>query len=170
MNFRSAICLALAITFAVDSAAATDDIKLIATDDSQMQAAKATASRTLDQFLAIHSNPPFDATNLEVKVVFSDRGTNELMWVAPFRRTATGFEGILKNQPRNIPSLQWGQQVTFTKAQIADWGYAQRGKTYGHFTPCVLFERQPSADLLALRRERGFVCDRTGSQIRPGTK
>lgn len=167
MNLRSALITFPLATFACLASAATDEVKLIATDDAQMQAAKATARRTLDQFLAIHDKPPFDATNMEVKVVFSHQGYDELMWVAPFRRTTSGFQGILKNQPRDIPGLQWGQQVTFTKAEIVDWGYAQRGKTYGHFTTCVLFERQPSPEVSAARRDRGYVCDRSGSQIRP---
>ena len=150
--------------------AVTDEVKLIAANDGQMMAAKATARRTLDQFLAIHANPPFDVSAVGVKVTFTHNDVTELMWVTPFRRTTNGFEGVLKNQPRDIPAMQWGQQVTFSKEQIADWGYTQRGKTYGHFTTCVLFERNATSDALKEKKDRGFVCDRTGREISPNAR
>ena len=167
---KISILVAAFLTTVCLHATPKDDVKLIATSDPQIQAAKVTSRRTLDQFLRIHSAPPFDADTFQVKVEFTYKENTELMWVQPFRKTADGFEGILKNQPRDIPSLQWGQQVRFQREQIADWGYAQRGKTYGHFTTCVLFERGADADSLKAKKDRGFVCDRTGQNISPNSK
>jgi uncharacterized protein YegJ (DUF2314 family) len=119
----------------------------------------------LDDFLSLRASPPPGAENFAVKVRFKYRDNVELMWVIPFRASLNGFEGVLKNQPRDNPSLSWGQQVKFPKEDIVDWSYSLAGKTYGQFTTCVLFDRNPSQEALKAKSERGFVCDATGKNL-----
>jgi len=80
------------------------------------------------------------------------------MWVTPFTQTDTGFVGILNDQPEYVTNVRNGQKLTFTRADVADWGYRLDGKQKGSFTVCVIFKHMPPAEVQKYRDDYGFEC------------
>ena len=129
----------------------------VGTDDAAMNAAVAKARGSLDTFLALAAAPPPDASRFRVSVEFRDGAAVEYLWVAPFRRVGDDFEGIVANRPATLHNIMLGERVRFSRDQIADWGYQQKGRQIGSFTVCVLMARMSPAED-AFLREQGFDC------------
>ena len=130
----------------------------ISSQDAEMDAAITKARATLDDFLKIQANPPKGADEFKLKVMFTGGGNSEHIWVTPFQTTKTGFKGTLAGEPRYVTRLSNGQNVTFTRADITDWGYTLNGKQKGSYTVCVMFNHMPAADANRYRRDYGFEC------------
>ncbi|WP_244571238.1 DUF2314 domain-containing protein [Mesorhizobium carmichaelinearum] len=104
---RTMMSLMLAFAPELAGAQATDpdDDKTVmfAKDDPEMAVAIAKARASLDEFLALTEAPPSGTGRFKLKVEVRDGDISEHFWVIPFRRTETGFVGILANQPEAVP-------------------------------------------------------------------
>lgn len=155
-----------ALAFTLSSAAqepaqggkAKNKVYNIASQDAEMEEAIAQARATFDGFLKTHAKPPKGAEDFKIKVKFSEAGNNEHIWVTPFVVTPKGFQGTLAGEPRYISYLDNGQDVSFTRADVSDWGYTLNGKQKGSYTVCVMFKHMPAADANRYRRDYGFEC------------
>ncbi len=135
-----------------------DRAVLIKTEDAEMIAAIQHAQATLDDFLKLNANPPNGASGFKVKVRITDSHGTEHMWVTPFKQLGSGFTGVLSDEPEYVTSVKNGQKLTFSRADISDWGYVQNGKQKGSFTVCVVFKHMPAADVQKYRNDYGFEC------------
>lgn len=160
MNMRLSITVAM-IALSVSASAADkmkDRMVLVQSEDREMLRAIQQAHATLDDFLQLSSNPPPGAKNFRLKVKFADAHGIEHMWVTSFQKTATGFTGILKDQPELVTKVRYGQQVTFQRKDISDWGYEHNGRQKGSFTVCAMFKHMPPAEVQKYRDDYGFEC------------
>ena len=155
-SLLSAALLCLSVTALADPVA--DKTMRVKTEDAEMNAAIQTAQASLDSFLILSAKPPKGTSGFKLKVKVTDKHGTEVMWVTPFQQTGTGFTGILADTPERVTSVKSGQQFTFTRSQIADWGYSLRGKQRGSFTVCVLFKHMPAAEVQKYRDDYGFEC------------
>jgi uncharacterized protein YegJ (DUF2314 family) len=137
---------------------AKDQMVLIKTDDAEMTAAIQHAQATLDDFLKLNDNPPNGASGFKLKVRITDSRGTEHMWVTPFKQLGSGFTGVLSDEPEYVTSVKNGQKLTFSRADISDWGYIQNGKQKGSFTVCVAFKHMPAAEVQRYRHDNGFEC------------
>ncbi|TPM27038.1 DUF2314 domain-containing protein [Mesorhizobium sp. B2-3-4] len=136
-----------------------DDKTLIfAPGDPEMKAATEKALASLDEFLALSEAPPAGTDRYKLKVKVRDGNVTEHFWVIPFRRTQTGFVGILANQPEEVSNVVLGQNIEFTRADISDWGYTRDGHQVGSFTVCVMFTRMSKDEVDYMRGKYGFDC------------
>ncbi|WP_246094111.1 MULTISPECIES: YegJ family protein [Mesorhizobium] len=136
-----------------------DDKTIIFTpDDPEMAAATAQALASLDDFLALSEAPPSDTDRFKLKVKVRDGNVTEHFWVIPFRRTETGFVGILANQPEEVHNVVLGQNIEFTRDDISDWGYTRGGRQVGSFTVCVMFNKMSKEEADTMRDQYGFDC------------
>ena len=140
------------------SAPKDDQIVSVRGGDDEMNAAIAKAQASLDEFLKIARSPPAGASGFKLKVRAHDAHGVEHMWVTPFSQTALGFTGILADEPEKVVSLEIGQKLDFTRAEISDWGYVLDGKQKGSFTVCVMFKHMPASDVAQYRKDYGFEC------------
>ena len=139
---RISYCIALMLLFAPVARGADPNVALIHDTDPQMNAAISKARSTLDEFFKTKSQRAPGEDGYTVKVLFREGSNAEHMWVTPFRPNAGGgYQGLLKSSPSYIKGLQWGQQVTFARDQITDWGYTKGNTLVGYFTVCVLLAR-----------------------------
>lgn len=148
--------LLLTVTAAADKM--EDKTVLIKEADAEMVAAIQKAQATLDDFLKLSANPPKGTSDFKLKVKITDSHGTEHMWVIPFRQTSSGFVGTLDDEPDYVRSVKNGQELTFSRADITDWGYVQNGKQKGSFTVCVVFKHMPAADVQRYRDDYGFEC------------
>ncbi|MBB6411693.1 uncharacterized protein YegJ (DUF2314 family) [Mesorhizobium sangaii] len=136
-----------------------DDKTVIFTPgDPEMAAATAKALASLDEFLALSEAPPSGTDRFKLKVKVRDGNVTEHFWVIPFRRTETGFVGILANQPEEVQSVVLGQNIEFTRNDISDWGYTRDGRQVGSFTVCVMFKKMSKEEADYMRDKYGFDC------------
>src|SRR5688572_14735149 len=111
--------------------------------DPEMIAAIKKARASLDEFLKVAAAPPPGTSEFKLKVMVKDGSDTEHFWVSSFQITASGFQGTLANEPRVVRTVQFGQLIRFTRAEISDWGYVRNGRQVGSFTVCALFPRMP---------------------------
>lgn len=135
-----------------------DKTVIFAADDPEMAAATAQALASLDEFLALAEAPPSDTDRFKLKVEVRDGDISEHFWVIPFRRTETGFVGILANQPEAVHNVVLGQNIEFTRDDISDWGYRRYGRQVGSFTVCVMFKRMSKEEADYMRDKSGYDC------------
>ena len=158
------VLLAFSLQTQAQSQGQTQDGKIqnkvynISSQDAEMEAAIAKARSTLDAFLKVQANPPKGAEDFKIKVLFTGGGNSEHIWVTPFQVTKTGFKGTLAGEPRYVKHLVNGQDVTFTRADVSDWGYTLNEKQKGSYTVCVMFNHMPAAEANRYRRDYGFEC------------
>lgn len=164
MKFAVRTAMSLMLALAPGSAGAQgadpgdDKTVIFAPGDPEMMAATAKALASLDQFLALAEAPPSGADRFKLKVKVRDGNVTEHFWVIPFRRTETGFVGILANQPEEVKSVVLGQNIEFTRDDISDWGYTRDGRQVGSFTVCVMFQRISKEEADYMRGKYGFGC------------
>ena len=157
-------CLALALLLAAASAGTAaqqrdhNEIIKVPNQDRDMAAAIAKARATLDDFLAVWKAKPPGATEFRLKVGVKDGEQTEHFWVQPFRVAGTGFEGTLANEPRVVRNVRNGQQITFSRSEVSDWGYVLDGKQVGSFTICAMFKHAPKDQADYYRKNYGFEC------------
>ncbi|AMX94421.1 DUF2314 domain-containing protein [Mesorhizobium sp. M7A.F.Ca.US.014.04.1.1] len=158
----TAMSLMLALAPGLAGAQATDpgdDKTIIFTPgDPEMAAATAQALASLDDFLALSEAPPADTERFKLKVKVRDGNVTEHFWVIPFRRTETGFVGMLANQPEEVHNVVLGQNIEFTRDDISDWGYTRGGRQVGSFTVCVMFNKMSKEEADYMRDKYGFEC------------
>ena len=130
--------------------------------DPEMQEAIDHAQSTLDAFLAFAANPEEGMSGFKLKVVLKDGQDAETFWVMPFKRIDEAgqeeFEGSLANTPEVLKNVQLGQVVRFTRKEVVDWGFVNRGRQIGSFTACVMFNRIPKQQADYFREHNGFDC------------
>ena len=160
MTFAVRIALSLLLALAPLHAWAQGDDKamMIASDDAEMAAAVARARSSLDEFLALSDAPPPGTDRFKLKVMVVDGNATEHFWVIPFKRTATGFVGILANEPEIVRNVVLGQNIEFTRDDISDWGYTRNGHQVGSFTVCVMFKKMSKEEADYIRGKFGFDC------------
>jgi len=155
---RIALCLPLALIPLHARAQSDDKAMMIASDDAEMAAAIAKARSSLDEFLALSDAPPPGTDKFKLKVMIADGNATEHFWVIPFRRTSTGFVGILANEPEVVDNVVLGQNIEFTRDDISDWGYTRNGHQVGSFTVCVMFKRMSKEEADTMHEESGYDC------------
>lgn len=155
---RIALCLFLAFIPLQARAQGDDKTVMIASDDAEMAAAIAKARSSLDEFLALSDAPPPGTDKYKLKVMIIDGDAREHFWVIPFKRTATGFVGILANEPELVHNVVLGQNIEFTRDDISDWGYTRDGHQVGSFTVCVMFKKMSKEEADHVRAAYGFDC------------
>lgn len=135
-----------------------NEVVYVGTKDPDMVDAIRRARASLDDFLRIASNPPPNTTGYKLKVVVRDGSDVEHFWVVPFNQTQEGFTGVLANEPRSVRNVRGGQTISFSRAEISDWGYIKDGRQVGSFTVCVLFKKMPREQADYYRKNHGFDC------------
>lgn len=139
-------------------------------NDPELLAATRKAQAGLDDFLAKLDNPSPDTTAYAVKIGIADRGDGfvivrgehdtyvEYIWVTDITRTATGFVGVIDNDPETVRNIASGQHIAFVREDILDWSYLEGGKIRGNATACPLLRRGSQEELKFSREELGMDC------------
>ncbi|HKY87346.1 MAG TPA: DUF2314 domain-containing protein [Pseudorhodoplanes sp.] len=136
-----------------------DEIVIVAKNDPAMAATMQKARDSLDGFLKLAATPPAGASSFSVKVAIRDGNDAEYFWITPFTPKGETFSGKLNNSPRTVRrSMKLGDTLTFTKAEIVDWMYVDKGGMKGNYTACALM-KSPK-DRAAFKQRFGLDCDR----------
>ena len=151
---------AFLLIFALDAKAQPAEPRVIGvpSSDTAMNVAMAKARQTLDDFLAVWRAKPAGASQFRLKVEIREGSKVEMFWILPFRAAGTGFEGRISNEPQVVSHVKKGQEISFSRSSVVDWGYAKDGKQVGSFTTCALMHRLPKNESDHYRHALGFEC------------
>ncbi|MEO0548336.1 MAG: DUF2314 domain-containing protein [Pseudomonadota bacterium] len=111
---------------------------LVAADPAEtaMQTAVKEARETLPHILHQMKNPKDGQRSFTIKVALpTPEGSLEHIWVSELKRVDDTIIGNLSNEPFNLQGdLKKGDPVSFTRADVTDWGYLDGERLRGHFT------------------------------------
>lgn len=158
-TLRFAAILALATATLATTAFAQSNFATVRRDDPAMAAAKQKARETLPGFLTLANAPRPSTDGFSVKVGIRDSGHTEFFWITPFEQKDGKFTGIISNEPRNVRNVSFGERITFTEAEIADWLYIEAGKMKGNYTGCAILKQEPAKQREAYKKRVGLDCD-----------
>ena len=130
--------------------------------DPAMKAAFKKAQGSLDAFLKVHASndPNIDVESVRVRV--TEGKVTEYVWVHPFEKTATGYQGKANSVPSQLKKLTVGGAVSFKREDIVDWTYFEikARRMHGNFTTCVQLRKAPAAEVEALKKSYGLDCSK----------
>lgn len=113
-------------------------VTTVADDDQEMNAAIDQARATVDQFIQALEAPTPTQSDFSVKMLIKDDEHGEHMWIMPVRYEEGRFVGLVGNEPLDVSSVQFGDEVEVAKDQISDWMYVDEGVLQGGYTFRVL--------------------------------
>jgi uncharacterized protein YegJ (DUF2314 family) len=132
-------------------AAKHDNIAHVQVGDPDIEAARATARATLDDFLARAAAPQAGEHGFMVKAALkTSTGSAEHIWIGAVSRNGDRFTGRLANDPVDLAGARKGSQVSFNRADIDDWMYLRNGKIVGNETARVIISRLPEPQRTAM--------------------
>lgn len=128
------------------------DIIDIASDNEEMNAAKAEAQKTLPTFLAILANPKPGTDMIGFKYPL---GGSEHIWVDNVKRDGDYLTGTLANVPA-LEGHNQGDTVRVPLKDVSDWAAFVDGKMQGHYTTRVLLKQLPPEEATAIKQQFGW--------------
>ena len=125
--------------------------------DPAMQAAIKKARKTLPDFWAAKAknDDAYYSFSIKAGLKTSDDSL-EHIWVADISRDGEKITGTLSNVPADLPNLNIGDEVSFSKDEVTDWQYVYDGKVYGHYTTAVLIKTMPPEQAEETRKMLGW--------------
>ena len=112
-----------------------------AADDPELLAAEARAKKELDSFIARLTAPKQDE-HFAIKIALpTPDGSFEHIWVADVTYSGGKFQGVIANEPVNLPDYKVDSKVTVDKAKVEDWMIEKNGKFEGGYTADALAAR-----------------------------
>jgi uncharacterized protein YegJ (DUF2314 family) len=125
---------------------AKDQVVMVEGADAEMNAAIAEARRTLPVFWRKFDEGKAEAYSLKVGLPAAHGGL-EHIWVDGIVRKGDVITAHISDDPRDLPNLTNGSEITVDPARISDWGYIVDGRRYGCFTTRVLIKRLPPDEM-----------------------
>jgi len=136
-----------------------DEIALVSKNDPGMATAMQKARDTLPEFLKAAAAPQAGAEGFAVKVAIREDANAEYFWIFPFEPKGDAFTGKLNNTPRTVRGVKNGDTLNFSKAEIVDWMYMDKGAMKGNYTACALVKKGSQKDRDAFKKRFGLDCD-----------
>ncbi len=124
-------------------------------DNPKMNAAKASAQRTLPVFFARLASPGSDEGEFMVKFNLTPDGQAENIWADQLEWEGTKLYGRLANTPL-APEFSRGQRVLIERNLISDWSYFKGNVMQGGYTMRVMLDAMPADQAARLRTEFGW--------------
>ncbi len=133
-----------------------DEVIFVKQDDEEMNAAMKKARDSLDEFERRFKNPQPTDSDFQVKVRLEAEDGPEHVWAEVVRIEGDVFVATIKNYPRYVKNVKFGDEITVTRDKLSDWSYHDKGKKIGGFTVRVLLKRMPQDQAEALKKEIGW--------------
>jgi uncharacterized protein YegJ (DUF2314 family) len=158
-GFALALAVAPAAAQSITQKAERDELAIVAKSDPAMAAAMQKARQTLPSFLDTAAAPKPGMEGFAVKVAVREGDNAEYFWITPFTSKDGQFSGAINNTPRSVHSVQRGQTITFSQAEIVDWMYIDSAKMKGNYTACALLKSASKREADEFKNRFGLDCN-----------
>lgn len=125
--------------------------------DEAMAAAVEKARATIDEFIAALKEPTETQDSFAVKLEVTDGDTSEFMWLTSVTYRDGTFTGTLNNEPRDLTTVSLGDELSVSKADIADWMYLDDGRIAGGYSIRVVMQAAPPEQREAMQATMKFM-------------
>ena len=133
------------------------DIELVFSDDAEMNAAIATARKTLPRFdAALNSGNP-DQYGFALKVRFGAADAGEHIWLSDIVIDSNQYYGVVNNDPEYITEVAMGDTVRIDKTAISDWMFLEKGVLRGGSTIRYVRDHMTPAERATFDKEQGII-------------
>ena len=157
-KFIGSVCLVLGLGLCLPALSQTsseaDNAVVYATpDDADIAKATADARATLNNVLerAATGGIPMEALQLKVAIP-RESGRLEKLWVQGIvRLDETTLEGLLANEPHDLPDMKLGDRHRFSVDEIVDWLFVVNGQMHGAYSLRVMLPVLPKEQADAFR-------------------
>ena len=139
---RIALLFITALVVFLAGCSKKDRVVAVADDDPDMIAAVAEARAALPQFWRLFARPR-GTTDFSLKVKITDQQGTEHFWLTEIERTGGRVFGTINNDPEIVRSVQRGERIPVSEADISDWLYMRNGKIIGNYTLGVMVKKMP---------------------------
>ena len=110
-------------------------------DDTQMNAAMATAKRRFGEFDSAFKYGHYDQGKFSLKVQFANPRGHEYIWVTEIALEKGQYWGLLSDTPATDINVKYGERLKVGRQDVVDWLYGKDSILYGGFTIRVLEQR-----------------------------
>ena len=136
-----------------------DETVTVPTGDPDMDAAMRTARSRVHEFLALVQAPKPSTKNFSVKLRIPYEDGNEYFWLRILEIKNGQIIGQVRNTPRHVKTVKFGDKISFAEKDILDWMYLDGENMKGNFTACALLKRETKANAEAFKRQYRLECD-----------
>jgi uncharacterized protein YegJ (DUF2314 family) len=103
-------------------------------DDAGIEAAKAEARRTVNEFIARLERAEGISHQAVKAELVVEGGGSEHVWVSDVRYEDGMFVGAIGNTPVRATGFRLGEIMRVQPTQISDWSYVEDGRLVGGYT------------------------------------
>jgi uncharacterized protein YegJ (DUF2314 family) len=137
------------------------NIQVVASDDTDMNAAIASAKSSTPQFMEALRHPSATFHDFSVKVPYPT-GTNngrEHLWISEVTEVGDHLEGNVANEPVDTTLVKFRQHVSVKPTDLSDWKYVDGKKLIGGYTIRYQLSKMSAKDRQAILEEAGFTLE-----------
>jgi len=103
-------------------------------DDTQMNAAMATAKRRFGQFDSAFKWGYYDQGKFSLKVQFANSKGHEYIWVTDISLEKGQYWGLLSDTPATDINARYGERLKVGRQDVVDWLYGKDSILHGGYT------------------------------------
>ena len=135
------------------------NVEMVAGDDTEMNAAILEAQETLPLFIQAFQNPKSTQTYFGIKAKFpyGDGDSAEHLWLSDLSYKNNLFIGVVGNEPVYVKTIQMGDQISVSIADISDWMIIEENRLLGGFTIHALRNNLTPSEREKFDNELGFI-------------
>jgi uncharacterized protein YegJ (DUF2314 family) len=113
-------------------------VHMVGDNDISMNLAIEKARNTVDEFIKNIQNPKQNQSYFSVKAMFTDGDNSEHIWLSDVVFDGNKFTGKIGNEPLEVKTVTFGDQVEVLPLKISDWMIVEDNKLIGGYTIRVL--------------------------------
>ena len=125
-------------------------------NEEEMNRAIEAARSTFDAFLNRFKNPQPGDEDFNIKVKIEDAHGTEYFWLGDLRLDSEPYQGVIGNDPGIVRNVKFGQQYSFSRADISDWMYMSNGVMQGNYTLRVILKSMPDDEAEEIKKTIGW--------------
>jgi uncharacterized protein YegJ (DUF2314 family) len=132
------------------------DVVKMSGDDPEMNAAIASAQKSVRPFIDRLQHPSATQSYAAIKMRLIEGPVVEHVWLDHLAFDGTRFHGMLGNAPTDVRRVKLGDSLTVARDSISDWMLVDRDTVYGSYTTYVLRDHLSPSERRSFNRDQGM--------------
>lgn len=126
-------------------------------DDSEINAAREEALKTLGQFYKAIESKNSELNSFSFKQTFSNEDYNEHIWLNNIFKKNGEYYGVIDNFSEYVKDVHLGDTVEIVNEKVSDWMYLENSQLNGGFTIRALRNRMTAEERKKFDAESGMI-------------
>lgn len=126
-------------------------------DDSEINAAREEALKTLGQFYKAIESKNSELNSFSFKQTFSNEDYNEHIWLNNIFKKKGEYYGVIDNFSEYVKDVHLGDTIEIVNEKVSDWMYLENSQLNGGFTIRALRNRMTAEERKKFDAESGMI-------------